>query len=416
MDVVKQPKTKRLPISKVKVAFVLIIIIVLSVWSASKKGSLALDREALLIGIIEYGDLEVTVDGFGSLTSNKQQLITAFSPGTVKEVMLKPGASVTKNDIIIQLENPELQQQLNNEKQELIQEKANLRQLYLTNQREQLNETANLAELSAQLETASLTYDAQKNLVKQGIVSKLDFQQTMLDKKQLTKRVEIFTLRQNQLTQVHQESINIQLERIKQQEGQVDLAQSRLDKLVVIASFDGVLQRLSVELGQNVSAGQEIALIGSVTDLIALINVPQNLVQQIEIGQKATIDTRRDTITGTVVRIDPVVLENTVEIEIALPKELPNSARPQSSVDGVITVANLKNITYIKRPAGIRDNSSADLYKLNQTDNSADLHTLSFGKKTNDFIEIRSGANVGEHYIISDLRNIQNTHPKIVIE
>ncbi len=416
MDVIKQPSAKKAPINKIKVILALIFIAVISIWAASTKGSLALDREELLIGIVQHGNLEITITGIGSLTSNKQQLITAFSPGTVKEVMLKPGAAVTENDIIIQLENPELEQQLNNAKQALIQEKANLRQLDLTNQREQLNETANLAELSAQLETATLTFEAQKNLVKQGIVSKLDFQQTMLEKKQLTKRIEIFTLRQEQLTQVHEESMNIQRERIKQQEGQVNIAQSRLNKLTVIAGFNGVVQRLSVELGENISAGQEIALIGSVTDLIALINVPQNQVQQIQIGQKTTIDTRRDTIIGSVARIDPVVFENTVEVEITLPKTLPNSARPQSSVDGVITTANLNNITYIKRPAGVRDNSDFTLYKVHATDSTATLHQVRFGQKTNDFIEIESGAELGDHFIISDLRHIQNTHEKIVIE
>ena len=62
---------------------------------------------------------------------------------------------------------------------------------------------------------------------------------------------------------VHKEAINIQKERIKQQIGRLDIANSRLEKLQVKAGFNGVLHRLSVALGQSLSAGQEMALIGS---------------------------------------------------------------------------------------------------------------------------------------------------------
>lgn len=416
MDVVKKKKSQnKVILSKKMLGIAILIVVVISAWATTNKGSVAIEREELLISTVKNGELNVTVEGYGILMSNKQQLITAFSPGTVKEVNLKPGAPVTTNSIIVQLENPELLQQLDNEKQELTQVKANLRQLKLTNQREQLNEYANLAEIKAEYETAKLRHKAEKQLVQKGIVSRLNFQETVLNQQQLKNRIEIFTQRQKQLNLVHAESVNIQLERINQQQGRVDIAQSRIDKLTIRAGFNGVLQRMSVELGQSLSAGQEIALIGSVTELIALIGVPQNQVHQIKIGQKAIIDTRRDTINGNVTRISPVVEENRVEIEVALPSSLPLSARPQSTVDGVITIAKLKNVNYIQRPAGIRASSDGYLYKINQKNTSANLQPIKFGQQAGDYIQLLSGAEVNQQYIISDLRHLQNTHQKLVV-
>lgn len=418
MDVIKSTKGKKSIFSK-KAQLVLMLvsmIVGLTVWASNSSGGLAIDREDLLVDTIKHGDLEVIIDGFGTLTSNKQQLITAYSSATVKEIILKPGAQVQADSIIVRLENPELLQQLESAQQELIQTKANLRQLKLNNQRERLNESASLAEITARFETVTLTRQAQESLVKTGIVSKLTFQETMLEEAQLKKRVDIFERRNEQLMLVHQESVNIQKERINQQQGRVNIAQSRIDKLTVKAGFDGVLQRLSVELGQSVASGQEIALIGSVTDLIALIRVPQNQVQQIHTGQHAVIDTRRDKIKGTVVRVDPVVVENTVEVEIALPKVLPASARPQLNVDGVITADTLENVSYIKRPAGIKSNSTAQLYKIDDTQQHARLHELTFGQQAGNYIEVVSGASTKDKFIISDLRHIQNTHSALVIE
>jgi HlyD family secretion protein len=415
MDVVKTRKSSSFKLTKGNMLLGMIIVIgVLIYFAVGKNGAVSVEREGLLIESVQQGDLAVIIEGYGALTSDKQQLITSFSAATVKEIVLKPGAHVIANSVIVRLENPELVLQVENSEQELIQVQANLRQLKLNNQREILNESANLAEITARFDAASLKRTAEQKLVEQGIVSQLTFQQSALDEKQLKQRIAILKQRIEQLKLVHDESVNIQAERIKQQQGRLNIAESRLDKLTVRAGFDGVLQRLSVELGQSLAAGQEVALIGSVTDLIALIRVPQSQAQLITIGKVAIIDTRRDKIEGVVTRIDPVVDNNTVEIEIALPASLPASARPQLSVDGIIVADTLQNITYIRRPAGAKSNTSISLYRLN-TQGNATSQELRFGAQAGQFIQILSGASVGEQFIISDLSNLQTTSKSISI-
>jgi multidrug resistance efflux pump len=407
MDVVKVKKKSLLMwrSPKVVVGGIGLVIVLLLLLAIKSNGGQSVDRSTLLIETVQHGELEVIIEGYGSLISNRQQLITTLSSATVKEIVLKPGAQVKTNSVIVWLENPELQQQVENAEQELIQTEANLRQLKLNNQRETLTESANLAEITARFETAELKRIAEEKLVAQGIVSQLTFQQTALDEKQFKQRIAILKQRIEQLALVHEESVNIQLERIKQQQGRLNIAQSRLDKLTIRAGFDGVLQRLSVELGQSLSPGQEVALIGSVTDLIALIRVPQSQAQLVSIGKTAIIDTRRDKINGVVSRIDPIVDNNTVEIEIALPASLPASARPQLSVDGVIIADTLKNMTYIKRPAGAKAESNVSLYRMDNAQ-SASLQDLRFGVQAGQKIQIVSGAKAGEQFIISDLTKL----------
>ncbi|MBU3004588.1 efflux RND transporter periplasmic adaptor subunit [Paraglaciecola arctica] len=415
MDVVKTKKSSPFKATKGNLLIGLTAVIgVLIYFVISNNSAVSVDRENLIIESVVQGDLEVIIEGYGTLTSDKQQLITSFSAATVKEIVLKPGAQVSANSVIVRLENPELALEVENAAQELIQVKANLRQLKLNNQREILNESANLAEITARFDTASLKRVAEEKLVKQGIVSQLTFQQSALDEKQLKQRIAILKQRIEQLKLVHDESVNIQLERVKQQQGRLSIAQSRLDKLTVRAGFDGVLQRLSVELGQSLAAGQEVALIGSVTDLIALIRVPQSQAQLITVGKAAVIDTRRDKIEGVVSRIDPIVDNNTVEIEIALPATLPASARPQLSVDGVIIADTLQNVVYIKRPAGAKSDSKTSLYRLNNQDN-ASSQDIRFGVQAGQFMQILSGASVGEQFIISDLSNLQGASQTISI-
>lgn len=418
MDVLKE-KNQKNKIFKNKyqlAAAVAALVVALLIWALQTSGSVSVSRDDILIERVEQGDLDVVTEGYGFLNSNKQQLITTLTQATVKEIVLKPGAPVTADSVIVRLDNPELSQEVENAQQEIVQIKANLRQLELNNQREALNETALLAELTARYEAAVLNREAEEKLVEKGVVSQLVYQESVLEENQLAKRIAISKQRMEQLKLVHMESINIQQERLKQHQGQLKIRQSRLDGLVVTAGFSGVLQRLSVELGQSLTAGQEIALIGSVTDLIALMRVPQSQVQQVSIGQDALIDTRRDKIPGKVTRIDPIVQDNMVEIEIALPKDLPASARPQLNVDATIIAETLKQILYIKRPANVKPHSEITLYRLNSNLSTAQLRTLKLGRQAGRYIEIISGAEVGDVFIISDLPNLKSGASQLTIK
>ena len=405
MDIVK-PKTKQYFTTKIKILFTVLILIVLLVsFAKNSLGSVNLAKKDLLIGQVKQGNLAITVDGYGKLVSEKLQLITSLTQATVDEIVLKPGAIVTKDSIIVNLANPELQLNVENAQQQLEQLKANLRQLLVNQKRELLTEQAIIAELNFRYEAAKLKRSAEQTLVEDGIVSNLTFKQSQLNENQLAKRIEILTERLEQLSIVHKEAGNIQKQRIKQFLGKLANAQNRLDKLQVRAGFDGVLQRLAINLGQSVAPGQEIALIGSIKELMAEIKVPQNQASQIKIGQKVNIDTRQTTIIGTVSRIDPIVEQNSVRIDVALPDTLPKNAKPQQNIDAEIVVKIMNNINYIERPANLKSQSSTSLYKLDSEENVATLSALQFGEKTGRFIEILSEVDEGSRYIISDLSN-----------
>ena len=287
MDVVKEKKP---PVWFTKLRLFLVIVAVAIGWYvfANKSSSmLEIKRTDILVAKVQHGQLDVVIDGYGTLKSNKQQLITALTRATVKNIFIKPGNIVRKGNVIVELDNPELSQLAENASQQLAQERANLRKLKLNQQRELLTEQANIADLTAQLESATLYRVAQQSLLSDGTVSALTFKESQLKEQQLTKRIALMKQRLAQLADVHLEAENIQQQQIMRQQGQVDIALSRLARLQVKADFDGVLQRVPVELGQSLSPGQEVALVGSVTDLVALIRVPQLQAQQVfeEAGQ-----------------------------------------------------------------------------------------------------------------------------------
>lgn len=361
------------------------------------------ERSRLLLAQVQQGDLQISVDGYGVLRSDKQTLLTALTSATVQQVLLRPGAQVTEHSIILQLSNPELLQEVEAAAMALAQEEANLKRLKLANQRERLAELSVQAELDANWQMVALRRNAEQQLVESGVVSSLTYQTTVLQQQQMQQRLTLQQQRLEQLSEVIAQSEIIQQEQINQARARYITMQQRAERLTVRAGMTGVLQRLPVELGQSVAAGQELALVGSDKDLLALVRVSQSRAEQLQVGQLAQINTRRERVAAVVTRITPEVREGTIEVELAFTEGVPASARPELNIDAQIFTAHLANTLYLERPVNSQSHSTSRIFKITDDGRSLSAISLQFGEDAGRFIQVTSGANLGDTFVLSDM-------------
>ena len=385
-----------------------VVTFILIIWQLSQpQASAKIKASEVWLGQVQRGNLIAEVEGFGTLQSKYQRLLTAEVQATVEEIVLKPGADIKENDVILRLVNPDLAQQLNNQKIEVERQQANLRQAQLNQKREVLALEAQLATLNAQYKAAKLKLEAESKLAERGIVSQLDIKRSQLDMEQYEQRFEIEQRRMKQLKLVHTEAIKIQQELIKQHQGELATIQRRFDNLTVRATNAGVLQRLPVELGQSVSAGSQLALIGSVNELVALVDISQSQISNVSTGQPVTVKVRDKDLIGEVLRIDPEVSNGTVSVEVALTGDLPTNARPEMNIEAHINTGTLTNTLYIERPINSRANTSAQLFVVNSQQQSAQKQPIQLGMQAGKYIQIVAGVNESDQIILSDTSHWQ---------
>ena len=377
--------------------------IILIIWKLTNSSSaLSVSKDKIWTGIVRSGELKLQVQGYGKLQSKVQWLLTSPAKATVKNILLKPGAQVEPDSIILQLQNPELVQQVMSQTLELKSMQANLRQQTFNLRREYLAQQGHLAELEANHATVSLRLESIRTLAAKGTVSQLDFKSVELQERQLEKRLKIENERLIQLTQVHKESLNIQKEVINRQQGILDAVIYKHKQLTVRAGISGVLQQLPIELGQSVSDGQKLALVGGTDQLLALAKVAQTQVEQIDIGQTVEVNTRGGIAKGKVSRIDPIVKEGSVLVEVEIFGELPENARPELNVDVIIHTGKVSNTNFIQRPVNSQTGSSMIMFRELAQGDRAEAVTVSFGAQTDQFIQILDGAIAGDKLILSD--------------
>jgi len=85
---------------------------------------------------------------------------------------------------------------------------------------------------------------------------------------------------------------------------------------------------VSVQEGQQVTPGLNLARIADPASLKAELKVAETQIKDVKEGQTAVVDTRNGVIEGRVSRIDPAAREGTFTVDVTFTGPLPSSARP----------------------------------------------------------------------------------------
>lgn len=403
MDIVKSPKPKS-PLKKIVAPFVVLTVVGVLLWKVVNSSRNTISFNDLRVGTVQHGTMNVKVNGYGILRSKQQMLLTAHHTATVEKIFLRAGDEVTKDSVIMVLNNPELEQELDAVRISLSKEKANLRTLILTHQQLMLAEKSELSKLNTELKAQQLKENAEKQLVGSGVVSNITYQTTKLNFEQLKLSVELKEQAIGQRNAINAEVENIQKEQINELKGLYDRAQERVNRLTIRAGLDGTVQRMPVELGQSVLAGEELALVASDDDLIALIKISQSRAQNLKNGQSVNVKAVSELMKGKIRRIAPQVTDGTIEVEVEFDGPPPPSARPELNVDAEIVIATLENTLFIERPENAQSFQGMQLLKLDGNKESASNTFVEFGEVSDNTIQILAGAVPQDEFILNNIR------------
>jgi HlyD family secretion protein len=360
-------------------------------------------EDTLLTDVVKRGSIVLERRGLGTLVPEDTRWLPATTNGRVERILLRPGAQVQADSVILELSNPQVEQEAQNARLALRSALAALENLRVQLENELLTQQSQAAALESEFAVAQMDWESKEALAKEKLVSELDRRTAQRRTETLKKRVDI----EGQRLATARQSINA---RVRVQEASVDQARAiaelqarRMSELHVRPGFAGVLQLVPVEAGQNVGPGQNVARVANPTRLKAELRIAETQAKDIEIGQPAEIDTRSGIIAGRVSRKDPAAANGTVTVDVSLTGELPRGAVPDMSVDGVIQLEKLDNILYVGRPSLGQENSTVSLFKVVNDSGDANRVQVKLGKSSVNAIQVISGLAEGDKVILSDM-------------
>jgi RND family efflux transporter MFP subunit len=378
-----------------------------------KPAAPTVDRSTIWPDTVKRGPMIRQVRGStGSLVPREDsiELIPAQTDATIVRIRVLPGAKVTPDTVLLDLADPQLEQQLLSAQLALRGAQADYKSLKATLESTLMDKKTAAAQINAAYTQDQLQAQTDKALYDLGVIAGIAYSNSKNTADQLTAQ---HKLSQEQLD-VNQKAIEVQLAsqqtKIDQAKAQLDLYQKQSTALQVRAGISGVLAQLPapLQVGQHVTAGTSVAQVIQLDKLKAALQIAETQARDIQIGQPASIDTHNGIIPGHVIRIDPSVLNGTVTVDVALDGPLPPGARPALSVDGTIDLERMTDVLYVGRPALGNENSTLSLFKIDADGKGATRVPVKVGRASVNSIQVIEGLKEGDTVILSDMSRWDN--------
>lgn len=218
--------------------------------------------------------------------------------------------------------------------------------------------------------------------------------------------------------QVQQARAEVNRSRAQVQQAQASKSQvtANLDYGSVTAPFNGVVTRRHTEVGAMAGAGQSIVTLENTSKQRFSVDVPESSIAQIKQGYlvKIRIDPIKQVIDGTVDRLIPTANPNShsFTIKIALPT---NTALMSGMFGRLELPGSLRQGITIPNTALIRRGQLEGVYIMG-SNYQATLRWVKTGKTQNGIVEIVSGLSSGDRVITSNLPQLSDGQPVVVIK
>jgi HlyD family secretion protein len=213
------------------------------------------------------------VSASGKVQPEVEVKISADVSGEIIELKVKEGDSVRTGDLLFRIRPDNYQSMLDRARASVNTAKANYSQT-----------RASLAQSNARLIRTKLDHDRNKKLYDQKVISESDWENSKAN----------FEVAQNEL-EAAQSNMESARYGIQNAEATLKDAAENLRKTTVYAPMSGIISRLNVEQGERVvgtaqMTGTEVLRIANLRDMEVVVEVNENDIVRIEMGDSAEID------------------------------------------------------------------------------------------------------------------------------
>ncbi|HNX49657.1 MAG TPA: HlyD family efflux transporter periplasmic adaptor subunit [Thermoanaerobaculaceae bacterium] len=399
VGVVEQKRKRRIIVGSV---IGVVVLMVTAALARLKPAAPTVERATVWIGKVEQGEMLRQVRGSGTLVPAEVRLVPAETSGRVERRVVDPGATVQADSVILVLSNPTVEQEATQAQSELRIAQAELENLRAMLESQTMTLRSEVARIDSESEQARLQAEANQELAKDGLVSSVELKLAQARAGSLATRTVIEKERLQVFARSTTAQAAAQEAAVEQRRAMAVLRQRLLDSLQVRAGMAGVLQEVTVEIGQQVTPGMNLARVAEPTHLMARLRVPATQARDVAMGLPVAVDTRNGIVPGKVSRIDPAVREGTVTVDVSLAGELPRGARPDMNVDGTIEIEHLTDVVYVGRPAFGQEHEKVGLFRIEKDGRHASRVQVKLGRSSVNTIEVLDGLKPGDEVVLSD--------------
>lgn len=356
-------------------------------------------------------DLPRFFEATGSLAGDQQTDVAPQTAGKVVAVGVDIGSPVRRGQMLVRLDDAELKLRVEQAMAQLGQAKAAVRQAeekigLRPGQAFDPNRVAEVASARVQLDLAEKNLRRAEKLIESGDVSRSFFDEQRARRDQLKEQYDVA------LAQARQNYAGVEVARtnVANAEAALGLARKNLSYSVIPAPIDGFVAERTADLGEYVSPQQKVATIVRTNPLRIRIDIPEQAIPEVRVGQSVSITTSAwpdRNFSGRVARIAPNV--SATSRTLTVEAEIENSSgvlKPGQFATVRILQERTEPAVLIPARAVITEAGVSRVYVIK--DGHAEQRVVQTGQTESDLVEIKTGVAADEQVATSNLERLSD--------
>src|SRR6266513_784339 len=234
MDIKRSPKSKlkKRIRTGVLIAFGVVAIGGITYGLAKlKPAAPTLDRSTAVIDTVKRGQMLREVHGNGTLVPQVTRWVPAPADGRVEKIMVQAGVEVGAGTVIVELSNPQMEQQAVDAEFQVKAAQADQESLRVRLESENMTQQSAIATINADYSQAKIQLDTAEVLAKQGLVVELLLQISREKVQDLANRLKVEQQRLAISGKATKAQINAQESRLQQLRTLAKLKKDQVDAL-----------------------------------------------------------------------------------------------------------------------------------------------------------------------------------------
>jgi HlyD family secretion protein len=400
----KRPWRGVLKIIELSLSLILIILLAayfLQIRIGKKDEVQTVERSSLTIGEVRPGTyrdellIEATVQPLQTV------YLDFLEAGRVEKKFVEIGSIVREGDPMLQLVNPTLTMEIMSREAEVLQQSNNIRNSRLALDQYKLQLTQQLSEIDNQLQQQEKLYERYKELDKDSLISKHEFEKARDQYEYLLKRKDLMEKTQRSDMALRNGQLQDSEEALHRLEANRDGVKQRLDNLLVKAPVPGQITALDAELGQAKSAGQRLGQIDSFNGFKATAFIDEVRIGRIDVGKSGTFDIDAKSYNLIVKKIFPEVKEGKFEVELEFRGERPKTIKRGQTLHVHLDLGASIEALILDGGDALKAGGDTWVYRLEADEKSAVRAKVKLGRRNATVVEVLQGLRPGDRVILS---------------
>ena len=363
--------------------------------------TMTIDATDITISDVTRGKFDDYVRLNGQVLPIQVVQISPEEGGIVREKVVEEGTRVRKGDVILRLSNSNLDLQILNAEAELAEKQNLLRNTQVAMQQDRLNNRTEQATLDTDCDRKRRAYEQNARLYKERLISKEVYLQSREDYKLARRKQSLISQRLKQDSLYRHVQMAQMEDNLDNMRKNVLLVRDRKNKLEVRSAIDGELGLLDVELGQNITAGQNIGQINDLSDFKVQAQIDEHYIDRVRPGLSASFSRDGKTYLLRVRKVYPEVRNGTFRTDFVFVGERPAQMRSGQTFYVELALGKSQQATLIPRGTFFQTTGGNWIFVLDKSGRKAYRRNISIARQNPQYYEVTDGLEPGERVITS---------------